>query len=193
MRHAAAAARAVVDLAWTRLRRSDQFRNRARRKLRIGDDRERRNGNAHDRFEIAWDVVPRVFVQARVDDVVDTEHDQRVAVGDGLGNGGGTDVARGARLVLDNHALPPRFGQSHTEHAGRNVRGRTGRERDDDLDGLVGIRLAKSSGARNHRGRKQEDQRALHQSTFAPEASIILEVFSISFLMKAPNSSGVDP
>ena len=128
------------------------------------DDRERRDGDARDRLEVARNVVRHFLVQARVDHVIDAEHDQRVAIRRRFRDGAGADVAAGAALVLDDDTLAPHLGEPLPEHAGDDV-GRSARgERHDDLDRLVRIALRDGGRRRHDCGQQAEHQNdsALH-------------------------------
>jgi hypothetical protein len=106
-------------------------------------------------------------------------------------NSGRADVAA-APAWFSMTALPPHLRQcAPSTRAAMSAGAR--RKRHDDLDRLVGIALGEGGRARDDGCRKRDGkQHTVHQSTFAPEASIIFAVLSIS-LMNVPNSSGVDP
>ncbi len=59
---------------------------------------------------------------------------QRVAVGIGLGDDFGADIAAGAGVVLDDHRLPPFARQPIGDDARHDVGGAAGRKRHHDLD-----------------------------------------------------------
>ena len=66
----------------------------------------------------------------------DRHHQQRVAVGRGLGRHVGADAAAGARPVLDNDLLAQRLAELLGGHARQDVGRLAGRGRDDDAQRL---------------------------------------------------------
>ena len=66
---------------------------------------------------------------------------QRIAIGRGLGGGGGADVAAGARTVPDHHVLAPGLAELLRQDAPERVDGAAGRKRNQDADRPVGIGL----------------------------------------------------
>src|SRR5262249_15442054 len=66
---------------------------------------------------------------------------ERITVGRGLRRGRSADIAAGARTVLDDDVLPPRFGELLREDAPERVDGAAARKRDDHAHRPVGIAL----------------------------------------------------
>jgi hypothetical protein len=100
-------------------------------------EQRRRHADLRDRREIAHRVVRHVAVQPRIDGVGGyRRHQQRVAVGRGLGDLIGADVAARAHAVLHHELLPQEV--SHLgAHDARDDVGRTaGGERYDDANRL---------------------------------------------------------
>src|SRR5258708_3896810 len=75
-------------------------------------------------------------------------HEQRVAVGGGLGDIFGGDDALRTGLVLDDDRLAQSFGHLGRDHAHDDVVAAAGREADDDADRLVGKGALRLRGCR---------------------------------------------
>src|SRR5262249_5588398 len=95
----------------------------------------------HDGVE----VLDRIELLARLQRHVDGERlraeMERIAVGRGLRRGRRADIAAGARAVLDDDVLPPRFGELLRENAPERVDGAAARTRDQQAHRPVGIAL----------------------------------------------------
>ena len=117
----------ATSCAWTSLLTTSMF----------GHARDER-----DRHEVLHGIVGKVLVEARVDRVrADGAAHDRVAVGRGLGDLGGTEPAARARLVLDDHGLAERDAQLLGDGAAHDVRAAACGERNDVADRLRRPRL----------------------------------------------------
>jgi hypothetical protein len=99
----------------------------------------------------------------------------RVAVGRGLDDLAGGDVATGAGLVVDDHGLAQRFGQALRDQAGHHVGGAAGGEADDDAHALVGPgRLSERSAASAEQAERRDggNQRATQRGVGTAERSV---------------------
>src|SRR6516165_6578137 len=77
--------------------------------------------NASDWYAIADEVERQVFVKGRADGVVRSDERNRVTIGSGIKRGLHTDVAAGARPVLNDKLLAKIIGQSLADDARHNV------------------------------------------------------------------------
>jgi hypothetical protein len=132
-----------------------------------GMDDDRFGGRADDR---RWPDVVRRVAHVPVERAVDRHRgggDQdRVAVGGGLGDRAGAEIAAGAALVLDHHVLaeprPELFPDGARDAVGKSA----GRGGDDDGDRLRRIRLLgrrRRGNERRKRGDRRRDDE--HNST----------------------------
>ena len=123
-----------------RPRVGDEVEHALRRHRRMDDQQAFGLEHQRDRREIAHRVVGHRGKEADVDGVgAEAARDQRVAVGRGLGDRVGADVAPGAGAVLDQHRLSPALGHACADEARIEVGDAARRERHHDLDGLRGI------------------------------------------------------
>src|SRR5262245_27174649 len=74
---------------------------------------------------------------------------RRKPFGSALDHGGGTDVARGAGAVVDDHRLAPLLLQALADVPRQEVRAAAGRKRHDDADGLGRPFLSRDRKAQN--------------------------------------------
>jgi len=117
-----------------------------------------RGRDQHDGVE----VLDRIELLARLQRYVDGKRlraeMERIAVGRGLRRGRGADIAAGARTVLDDDVLPPRFGELLREDAPEHVDGAAARKRNEHVHGPVGIALRRCVRApsRNENGGSDE-------------------------------------
>jgi hypothetical protein len=119
----------------------DQFLHRIGRDRRIDGEHVRHTGDQHHRLEVFHVIERHLRIQARVDRVrADGAHQQRIAVGRTFRDQLGTDVATGARSVVDDERLPERFRQLLRDRARQDVGRAARRERDDDPHRLRRIR-----------------------------------------------------
>ena len=150
-------ASAVVKLAGVLLRLGDQILHRLHVACRIDDQQLHRLRGERDRGKVVEGIVRRgavkvlVHGQRRVD-----RHEQGVAVGRCLGDLLRAQHRIGAGTVLDQNRLPPILVHLLADHAREYVRGATGGERHDDLDGSAGkcIRPFLRGSARYGQGRE---------------------------------------
>jgi hypothetical protein len=120
---------------------------------------------AGDRRESLDRIIGQLGVEARIDHEGRFRPDeQRVAVGRGLGDVFRRDLIVGARLVLDDDLLAPRFGEALRERAGERVGHTAGRGGHDD-----GHRFARV--ACILRGRRHRHQTNHHRNRSPPPHS----------------------
>ena len=112
-------------------------------------------------------------------------HQQRVAVGLGARDGLRADVARRARLVLDDERRARDLGQALDEIPAQDIRAAAGGKADDDLDRAVGIGLGRSSVPRPPGGGRDGCRPALNQAPCDP-AMHFLPLRPIWFLRPWP-------
>jgi len=135
MRGAAEPRRAVEQFARPRLGIGDQFGNRFHRQ-RIGDRAEVRHPGDDDHRR---DILELVVWQALEHELVDgvnarRAHDEGVAIGIGLRDRIGCNVAARAGLVLDNELLAEFLRDLGGDDPRQNVGGAAGCERNHQLD-----------------------------------------------------------
>jgi len=82
-----------------------------------------------------------------------------VAIGFGVGDQGGADIAGGARLVLDDQLLAQELGEPRRQQAGENVGRPAGCEGDHHANGPVGV-VGLRQGAARHWQRSKAGKRA---------------------------------
>jgi hypothetical protein len=87
--------------------------------------------------------------------------------------GFGADGAAGAGLVLDDHRLPPRFGEALPDDAAEDVGAAAGRERDDQVDRLVGVGLRRCRSGEAHGQARQRGARRTRHALQRREADVI--------------------
>src|SRR5215204_639845 len=83
----------------------DELQQRLRRDARVEDEYERIAEQLSDRYEVALGVVGQLRICRSKDGERPGDHQQRLTVRGGLGNGVGADYASGTGLVLDNYGL----------------------------------------------------------------------------------------
>ena len=107
------------------------------------DQRLRADAETGDRDEIVDRVVRQLAVDVRRGDEGRVGgHQQRVAVGRGLGDEFGADLTdAAARLVLDHDLLTPGLREPLPQRAADDVGDAAGRKRHDDVNGFDGIGL----------------------------------------------------
>ena len=145
MRGAAEPGRAVEQFARLRLGVGDEFRDRFHRQ-RIGHRKQVRHPrDDDDRRDVLGLVVGHVLEHELVDGVGARRADHEgVAVGLGLRDEVGGDVAAGAGLVLDDELLTEFFRDFGGDDPRQHVGGAAGRERNDSLTGRVGHACARA-------------------------------------------------
>ena len=102
--------------------RGSSFRSVDGDALRVDDDDLRHARDQADRNEVGLDRVVELRIHRRRDRVVHRAHEERVAVGRGLGGDAGADGAAGAAAVVDDH-LPAEVAR---QHRGERPRERVG-------------------------------------------------------------------
>ncbi|MNJ59128.1 hypothetical protein D3C77_547950 [compost metagenome] len=135
----AAAGRRAGQLAGVGLGVGDVFLHRLDGHLGVDHQNVGNGGDQAYWLEVFDEVVVELAVQRAVDGVGDGAHVQRVAVGRRARHDFRADVAVGARLVLDDEALPELFRQRLGHQARDDVGGATGGVAHHDGDGPVGI------------------------------------------------------
>ena len=161
MRGGADARRSERQRLRFRLRQRDQIGDRVRLHVRIDDNQIRRRRDHRDRREKFVDVERPVRTKRRRGrhQRAGRRHQQRVAVGIGLGGGARADTARGAGLVLYHHRLAPLLGQPLRDDAAEHVGAAAGGKRHHHLDGAAGI----VGGHGRHRAEAHGSQQAQRQ------------------------------
>jgi hypothetical protein len=101
----------------------------------------------------------KFFLQKLVGDQrrVDGEQ-QRIAVGLGIGDRGGTRRPPGAGAIVDDDVAAEALGQRLAQDAGHGVGRAARREIDDERDGTAGIFLRRGKRHGRHRRRATESQ-----------------------------------
>jgi len=156
----AVAGRRVVQLAGLRFHQPDEVAHVLRRHRGIDIDAERAGGEERDRREIVHRIERR-RLQRRVGGERGRGEEQRVAVGRRLGGEVGTDVARGAGLVVGDDRRLPAIGELRPEHARQDIGAGAGRVWHDDVHRAARPRLLRHGNARHH-CQQQDGKRALH-------------------------------
>jgi len=105
------------------------------------DERRRAARGEQHGGKIAQRVISELLVQTHVDRKRRLRHEQRVAVGSGLGDELEADVAAATRPVVDQHLLAPAHGEALRERAREDVGCTARSDRDDEAHGLRGIAL----------------------------------------------------
>ena len=133
---------AIVELARIGLGTADQVFDGV--EAGFGRHREHRHGlgRGGDRLEILDRVVGQGFVEELVHDYRGVDrHEQRVAIGRGLGGGLRADDSVAAGAIVDDHRLVPVLAHLLPNDAGDDVGRSASRERHDDVNGAVGVVL----------------------------------------------------
>ena len=131
----AVARRGEVELAGIGLGIGDELGNRFDRQRRIHLHDHGGAHDARDRSDIAEEIEIEVVVERHVDHVRRRDQEQRIAVGRRVGSGLGTDIAAGARPVVDDELLAEPLRQPVADQAGVDVGRGAGRKADDDMHG----------------------------------------------------------
>ena len=113
---AAAAGRGHVDLSRIGLGVNDEFGKRLCEDRRVDQHHHRHADDAGDRRDVAHEIEVQFFVERGVDRVRD-RWQQRVAIGRGVHDRLGADIAAGAGAVLDHEGLPETVGQPLADQA----------------------------------------------------------------------------
>jgi len=108
---------------------------------RVGDEDERRVGDARDRGEVPDGIVGQRFPQARIDAVRRAREQQRVAVGGRPGGDLRRDDLAAAAAIVHHDLLMQRFAELRAEDPPEDVAGAGGRIRDDQPDRPLWIRF----------------------------------------------------
>ena len=139
---AAVAGRPVVELAGVLLRERDEFAEVLRLHVGVQHEDVGHLGEQRDRHEVLVHVVGLALHRVGIDrQRADVAEDQRVAVGRGPGDLEHGDGSGAARAVVDDDADAHRDGELLRHGPRDDFRGAARRERDDEADGLVRIRL----------------------------------------------------
>jgi hypothetical protein len=88
--------------------------------------------DARDRRDILDKIVVELFVERRVDHIIGADSEQRVAIGGRTHDGLGSDIAAGARPVLNDELLTELLGEPLTYYARDDVNRLAGGKSDDD-------------------------------------------------------------
>ena len=147
---AAVAGRAVAELARTGARRLQEVGEGLEVGRRMGGEHVRRIHRQRDRREIALGIERHFLEQAGVDQQRIVPDHERVAVGLGLGDRAGGDVAAAARPVVDDHPVRPTLAQPLRQDAGERIEAAARCRGHHDAHRPRGIvlRLARASGRR---------------------------------------------
>ena len=174
MLRGAVAGRREIQLVRIGLQIGDEIGDIVRRHGRIDDQQIRNEGRHRDRREILPHIERQCFIQVRVGgERAACRHQQRVAVGIGLCDRIGADVAAGAAAIFDDHRLAEAFGERLRDNPGGDVGASPCGEADDHPDRLcrpggLGMRLPQQ----HQRKRKRERNRTPHlQSSLCAGAS----------------------
>ncbi len=171
VRDRAVAGRRVGQLARFALGQLDQVGDVLGRNLGVDGHDVRHGGQVRDGREVLLAVERQVRVDGRVDAVrADGGDAQDVAVGRAAGDEGAADRTAGAAAVFDHHGLAQFLAQLVGEQAADDVGRASGRERNDQADGLGRIRVfcvRDTRGERRGQGRggdaqAQDNFTALH-------------------------------
>ena len=138
----AVAVGAVVQLAGLRLGQRHQLGHVLGRRAGVDHQHVGHQRDRGDRREVLLEVVGQLLVDAGGDGVVHRAHQQRVAVGLGLGHVVGAQRGAGAGLALDDHGLAEALRQLLGQRARQHVGGAAGREGHDQADRLGWARPA---------------------------------------------------
>src|SRR5215831_16249274 len=149
MGRASDAGRAHVDLSGIGLEISNELGQRLGWERWRHDDDEGGFGDARDRRDIAYEIEVEIPVERDVHRVGRDWHQDRVAIGFGLRDVFGGDVAAGARLVLDHELLTEAFRQMLPGKSRNDVRRAAGWERDDQTYWSRRIGLRPSDARKN--------------------------------------------
>ena len=102
--------RREIKLAGLRLRQRDQFPYGFHRDRRMHHEQERSAADQTDGIETLDRIVRHLSVKRGIDrQHAEVAQQQRVAVGRGLGDVSGTDIAARAAAIFDHDFLPPGF------------------------------------------------------------------------------------
>ena len=116
------AGRAEIELAGLRLGERDELRERLRLDLGIDHHQHRHLGDVGDRDERGLRVERHLGVEERIGgEDAGRRHQQRVAVGRGLGDRTRAGVAAGAGAVLDHDRLAERFRHLVADRARQHI------------------------------------------------------------------------
>ena len=165
--------RSEVELARLRLRQRHELGDGIRRDAGVGDQDARDFRDQRDRDEILLRVDRQILKDRRIDrDRTDVAKVDRIAIGRCLCGCFHADVARCARPILDHDLLPERFAQLRRNDARHEV-GRAARgERDDHLDGMVGVgRLCGRKRRKQHQ--RQHEQGPRRHLPHDPPSSLL--------------------
>ena len=122
MRDAADAGRGVIHLLRQGARIRDQLRDRVGFHI-VGDRQNQRRGRDRcDRVVLLDRIEGGLFVEGLADSERVLRHQERIAVRIGRRHVVPSDVAAGARLVLDQHGLAQRLAQLLRDLASKGVR-----------------------------------------------------------------------
>ena len=121
MRRAAAAGRGHVDLSRIGFGVRDKFRNGLRRNRWIDQHHHRHADDARHRRDVAHEIEFEIVVERGVDRVRDGGEQQRVAVGGGVDDRFGADIAAGAGAIFNHEGLPQMIGQPLADQARGDV------------------------------------------------------------------------
>ena len=125
----------------TRLGRRDDVRHRGEPRLLRRHQHEGNFGKHRDRRQILHGIERhRRAVEMRIDrQYAGSGNTERVSVRGGLGHRANSNIAAGARSILDHDRLTEIFSQQRLQRADHDIGAATGRERDDDLDRLIRV------------------------------------------------------
>src|SRR5262249_26198957 len=132
MAHASDALGAVIDLARIGLGMGDEFRNRVGRNRWMYLHDAWCTGDARDWCDIADEIEFELLVERRVDRVRRAEKEERVTICGRTHDRFGSDIAAGARPVVDGKWSAKPFRQPLTYQTCEYVRPALWRKADDD-------------------------------------------------------------
>jgi hypothetical protein len=154
-----------VQLPRLGLGQRDELAHVLHRQARAGHQDRRRGGHAGERGEVLHRVEGQRGVQRGVDGVAGEAQQQRVAVGRGLGDRVGGDVAARAGLVLDDDGAAQRGTHADGQRARQRVGRAAGGRADEDTHGRVAD-LRAGTGGKGQCGQcggRDEDVTAFHR------------------------------
>jgi hypothetical protein len=163
VRRAADAGRRHGDLAGIGLGIGDELGERLGREggrhlhhERLGVD----GGNGRD---IAQEVVIELLIKRGVNGIRRGDDEERVAIGGGVGDIGGRQIAARAGAIFHHDRLTELLRQRLREDAGDDVGPAAGRKADDDVDGPR--RIGVGEGGLDQRGKRRSGQGPLQKNS----------------------------
>ncbi len=153
---AAASCGTVVEFARALARKRDQLFDRPGGQRRVDVYHQRLHGDLGDRREILDGFIRQLAVERGIDDMTAVGHQQRIAVGRGLGDELCPDHASRAGPVLDDDLLPEAVGHFLRDDARQRIDTAAGGARHDHAHRLDRITLRGGVACRCKNGRRAQ-------------------------------------